>query len=178
MRNDSKSTPSPSNNPSSSSSNSSSKPPTNAFRRAYLDRLVEREEATVAGTEAETRGPWKVLQLPPAGGGGRGGDRDDGGNARDPERWVVLRAWEEAAEAEPHGKASRRRSTEARGGRSGLGDSIPGPPWPSWASGPRAGFSRRNAADLCPPRRDRSTSTSSPAPGFALCRRPEVSRSP
>jgi len=109
MRNENDCSRSPSNNSSPSPSNSSPsssartpKPPANAFRRAYLDRLVEREEATVAGTEAETRGPWKVLQLPPAGGG------DDGGNSREPERWVVLRAWEEPEEAEPHGTARYR----------------------------------------------------------------------
>jgi len=94
MRNEHNSSRSPSNQPSS--------PPANAFRRVYLDRLVEREEATVAGTEAETRGPWKVLQLPPAGSGGGDGS---GGNTRGPERWVVLRAWEEPEEAEPNGTA-------------------------------------------------------------------------
>jgi len=107
MRNAHDSTSPPSNNPSPSSSNPSSKspsstpqPPANAFRRDFLDRLVEREEATVAGTEAETRGPWQVLQLPPAGGGGGG----RGGNDRDPERWVVLRAWEDLAQTEPLAK--------------------------------------------------------------------------
>jgi len=105
MRNDPNSSPSPSNNPSSSSTDSSSsrpskttQPPANAFRREFLDRLVERDEATVAGTEAETRGPWKVLQAPPAGGGG-GGDGRDG---KDNERWLVLRAWEKPTDVEPH----------------------------------------------------------------------------
>ena len=74
-------------------------PPANAFRPEYLDKLVERDEATVAGTEAETRGPWQVLQAPPAGGGG-GGRRDD----REQERWLVLRAWEDPEHTEPHAK--------------------------------------------------------------------------
>jgi len=109
MRNENHCTQPPSNNPSPSSSNSSSKtprPPANAFRPEYLDRLVEREEATVAGTEAETRGPWKVVQAPPAGGGGEGG----GGNrdGKDEERWLVLRAWEKPEEVEPHASAHYR----------------------------------------------------------------------
>lgn len=60
MRNENDCSPSASNNPSSSSTNSSSsspsrgpskpaQPPANVFRREFLDRLVEREEATVAG---------------------------------------------------------------------------------------------------------------------------------
>ena len=105
MRNDPNSSPSPSTNPSSSSADSSSsrpskktQPPANAFRREFLDQLVERDEATIAGTEAETRGPWKVLQAPPAGGGG-GGDGSDG---KDNERWLVLRAWEKPEDVEPH----------------------------------------------------------------------------
>ena len=38
--------------------------------------LVERDDATVAGTDTATRGPWQVLPAPPPRGGG-GGRRDD-----------------------------------------------------------------------------------------------------
>jgi len=77
-------------------------PPANAFRPEYLDELFERDEATVAGTEAETRGPWRVLPLPPTGGGGEGGGGKDGRDHN--ERWVVLRAWEVLGHHEPHAR--------------------------------------------------------------------------
>jgi hypothetical protein len=71
----------------------------NAFRPEFLRKIIEREDAAVAGVEAELRGPWQVLELPPAGGGdgdGGGGDPD-----ADAERWVVLGSWENPEEAEP-----------------------------------------------------------------------------
>jgi len=72
----------------------------NAFRPEFLQKLIEREEASVAGVEAELRGPWQVLQLPPAGGGdGDGGGGSDPDSAK--ERWVVLGAREKPGEAEP-----------------------------------------------------------------------------
>lgn len=69
--------------------------PGNAFHPEYLKRLQAREDSPVAAIEAETRGPWQVVELPP---GGSGGTRD----AR-AERWAVLRAWETPGEVEPCG---------------------------------------------------------------------------
>jgi hypothetical protein len=83
----------------------SSKVPPNAFRPDYLRKLAEREDAPTAALEAELRGPWKVVKLPAATGGG-GGD-GEGGDGRvddfDAERWVVLRSFEKPEEAAPMG---------------------------------------------------------------------------
>jgi len=84
----------------------SSTPPPNAFTPEYLKALEAREDAPLAALEAETRGPWKVVQVPlTAAGGGSGGDGDggDGKGGRDAERWVVLRSWEVLSKDEPAG---------------------------------------------------------------------------
>jgi len=84
-----------------SSDTPTSLPPSapNAFRPEFLRKLIEREDASVAGVEAERRGPWQVLELPAAGGGdGDGGDGDADPNQ---ERWAVLGTWENPETAEP-----------------------------------------------------------------------------
>jgi len=96
-----------------SSSNSSQPPsstlPPNAFTPEFLKALEAREDAPLAALEAESRGPWKVIQLPlvSAGGGddGNGGDGDggDGKGGPDAERWVVLRSWEKPSTDTPAG---------------------------------------------------------------------------
>lgn len=58
-----------------------SAPAANAFRRAYLDRLDERDEPASAA-EADFAGPWKVEEVP-----GRG--------------FAVLREWESATQGQP-----------------------------------------------------------------------------
>jgi len=82
-------------------------PPPNAFTPEYLKALEAREDAPLAALEAETRGPWKVVQLPlAAAGGGDGGNGGDGrGGKPDPdaERWVVLRSWEKPSTDTPAG---------------------------------------------------------------------------
>jgi len=82
----------------------SSTPPPNAFTPEFLKALEAREDAPLAALEAESRGPWKVVQVPlTATGGGSGGDGDGGDGKRDPdaERWVVLRSWEVLSKDEP-----------------------------------------------------------------------------
>jgi hypothetical protein len=86
----------------------SSKVPPNAFRPDYLQKLADREDGPTAALEAELRGPWKVVKLPVAAGGGGGdggnGDGGDGGvDDFDAERWVVLRSFEKPEEADPMG---------------------------------------------------------------------------
>jgi len=82
----------------------SSTPPPNAFTPEFLKALEAREDAPLAALEAESRGPWKVVQLPLAtAGGGDGGNGDDGPGDPDPdaERWAVLRSWEDPSKDEP-----------------------------------------------------------------------------
>jgi len=82
----------------------SSTPPPNAFTPEFLKALEAREDAPLAALEAETRGPWKVVQVPltaAEGGSGGGGDGGDGKGNPDAERWVVLRSWEVLSKAEP-----------------------------------------------------------------------------
>jgi len=82
-------------------SSNASNPSPNAFTAEFLAKLHAREDAPFGATEAENRGPWQVVQLPPGGeDGGRGGGSD---SDRDSERWAVLRAWEDPATAEPSG---------------------------------------------------------------------------
>jgi len=80
---------------------STPKSPANAFQPEFLQRLEAREDAPLAALEAETCGPWQVVELPAAGGGGGG---DDGRGRPDAPRWAVLRAWERPGEAEPAGR--------------------------------------------------------------------------
>jgi hypothetical protein len=85
---------------------SSSNPPTpppNAFTPEFLKALEAREDAPLAALEADSRGPWKVVQLPLAAAGGGGGNRGGGGGDSDAERWVVLRSWEVAGTDTPSG---------------------------------------------------------------------------
>jgi len=75
--------------------------PANAFNPEYIKTLEAREDSPLAAIEAETRGPWQVVQMPPGGGGD-----DDGGGGRpdpEPERWAVLREWEKPGEDKPSG---------------------------------------------------------------------------
>jgi hypothetical protein len=88
---------------------SSSTPPPNAFTPEFLKALEAREDAPLAALEADSRGPWKVVQLPlaTAGGGGgnnggNGGDGDGDGNP-EAERWIVLRSWEKPSTDSPAG---------------------------------------------------------------------------
>jgi len=79
-----------------------STPPPNAFTPEFLQALEAREHAPLAALEAESRGPWKLVQLPLAtAGGGDGGNGGGGGPDRDAERWAVLRSWEEPSQDEP-----------------------------------------------------------------------------
>jgi len=81
----------------------SSTPPPNAFTAEFRAALEAREDAPLAALEAETRGPWKVVKLPPVGVSG-GGDANNGGGgdpAREAERWAVLRCWEDPSQDKP-----------------------------------------------------------------------------
>jgi hypothetical protein len=83
-----------------------STPPPNAFTPEYLKALEAREDAPLAALEADSRGPWKVVQLPLAaagGGDGNGGDGDGGNGNPEAERWVVLRSWEKPSSDTPSG---------------------------------------------------------------------------
>jgi len=93
-----------SSNPSQPSSSNPSTPAPNVFTAEFRAALEAREDAPLAALEAETRGPWKVVNLPPVGVSG-GGDGNHGGGGdpdRDPdcdaERWAVLRAWEDPSQ--------------------------------------------------------------------------------
>ena len=66
--------------------------PTNAFHPEFLKALQVREDSPLAAIEAETRGPWQVIELPPG-----------SGNDPEAERWIVLRSWEKPEEVEPCG---------------------------------------------------------------------------
>jgi len=79
----------------------SSTPAPNAFTPEFLQALEAREDAPLAALEADSRGPWKVVELPlAAAGGGNGGD--GGGNPdRDAVCWAVLRSWEDPSKDEP-----------------------------------------------------------------------------
>jgi hypothetical protein len=91
---------------SSNPSQSSPTPPPNAFTPEFLKALEAREDAPLAALEADSRGPWKVVQLPlAAAGGGDGGDGDGDGSGGNPEaeRWVVLRSWEKPSTDTPAG---------------------------------------------------------------------------
>jgi len=86
--------------PSQPSSSNPSTPSPNVFTAEFRAALEAREDAPLAALEAETRGPWKVVKLPPAGvsGGGDGGNDGNSGGGdpdRDAERWAVLRSWED-----------------------------------------------------------------------------------
>jgi hypothetical protein len=85
----------------------SSTPPPNAFTPEFLKALEAREDAPLAALEADSRGPWKVVQLPLAaaggGGGGNGGDGDGRGGNPDAECWMVLRSWEKPSTDTPAG---------------------------------------------------------------------------
>jgi len=83
--------------------NSTPKSPANAFQPEFLHKLEAREDAPLAGLEAENRGPWRVVELAAAGGGG-GDDDGQGGRRADAPRWAVLRAWEKPGQAEPAGR--------------------------------------------------------------------------
>jgi len=89
--------------PSQPTSSDPSTSASNVFTREFRAALEAREDAPLAALEAETRGPWKVVKLPPAGAGGGGeggnGDKPD----RDAERWVILRSWEDPSQDEPSG---------------------------------------------------------------------------
>ena len=79
-------------------------PPPNAFTPEFLKALEAREDAPLAALEAESRGPWKIVQLPLAAAGGSGGNGGDGGGGkprRDAERWAVLRSWEDPSKDGP-----------------------------------------------------------------------------
>jgi len=73
--------------------------PANAFNPEYLETLEAREDSPLAAIEAETHGPWQVVELPLSAGGNGGGGRPD----HEPERWVVLREWEKPGEVKPSG---------------------------------------------------------------------------
>jgi hypothetical protein len=89
---------------SNSSQSPSSTPPPNAFTPEYLKALEAREDAPLAALEADSRGPWKVVQLPLAVAGGGDGNGGDGGNGNpEAERWVVLRSWEKPSTDTPAG---------------------------------------------------------------------------
>ena len=77
--------------------------PPNAFTPEFRAALEAREDAPLAALEAETRGPWTVVKLPPAGvsGGGDGNNVGGGDPDRDAERWAVLRTWEDPSKDQP-----------------------------------------------------------------------------
>lgn len=63
--------------------------PRNAFDPDFLAKRHEREDEPLAAVEAESRGPWIVVETEPsAPGGGRG-------SAPYPERYEVYRSWED-----------------------------------------------------------------------------------
>jgi hypothetical protein len=67
----------------------------NAFDPDFLAKRHEREDEPLAAVEAESRGPWIVVETArPAPGGGRG-------SASYPERYEVYRSWEDPETDEP-----------------------------------------------------------------------------
>jgi hypothetical protein len=88
------------------SSPNPSTPPPNAFTPEFLKALEAREDVPLAALEAESRGPWKVVQVPLAAAGGGSGGNGDGGDGKgdpDAERWMVLRSWEVPTKDTPNG---------------------------------------------------------------------------
>ena len=95
-----------SSNPSQPSSSNPSAPSPNAFTPEFRAALEAREDVPLAALEAETRGPWKVVKLPPTAAGGGAGNHGGGGDPDrdhdcDAERWAVLRAWEDPSKDKP-----------------------------------------------------------------------------
>jgi len=67
----------------------------NVFSPAFLDALRRREDEALAVTEAEARGPWKVVDLC--------ADVASDSPPESTERWAVFRQWEKPGRHTPAG---------------------------------------------------------------------------
>jgi hypothetical protein len=80
--------------PDPSTPNSRRTPPRNAFHPDFLRRRQDREDEPLAAVEAESRGPWIVVERAVASPGQRAATGY-------PERYGVYRTWEDPETAEP-----------------------------------------------------------------------------
>jgi len=73
--------------------------PDNVFHPAFLDALERELDSPGSTLEAELRGPWRVAPIAP---------RPAGHPEASPERWALVRTWEDPEKETPYGTFEER----------------------------------------------------------------------